>query len=83
MAAISHWRPGMFVGGGDLVVNFEWDKKWFTENKKHTPIFVINVFILRSTGKKFPVKQHFPTPQTSVNVESIFQKSISVKPNTA
>ena len=82
MAAVSHWRLGMFVGGGDLVVNFEWNKKWFTENKKLTPISVINVFILRSTWKKFPVKQHFPTPQTSVNVENIFQKSISVKPNT-
>ena len=33
MAAVSHWRPGMFVGGGDLVVSFEWDKKWFTKNK--------------------------------------------------
>ena len=64
MAAVSHWRPGMFVGGGDLVVSFEWDKKWFTENKSlNKPISVTNVFILQSTEKNFPLNNIFQHPK--------------------
>ena len=35
------------------------------------------------TGKQFPVDQHFLSPQTPINVENNFRKSISVEPKFA
>ena len=53
------------------------------QKMKMKPISIINVFILQTSGKPFPVNQYFSISQTLVNGENIFQKLISIKLNGA
>ena len=64
----------MGVGGECLIDKFLVRRKIIYEKWNHKPIFVISVFILLSIGKQFSVVQHFPLPQTPLNVKNIFPK---------
>ena len=73
----------VWCGGGGLVDKF-WVRQKIVYGKLNIkPIFVTSAFILQSIGKQFLIDQQFLSPQTLVNAENIFQKSISIKPNTA